>query len=31
MAEEKDKDFSNFDLMPAFGLEMSEGENQSSK
>ena len=27
-AEERDKNFSNFDIMPAFGLEMSEGEDQ---
>ena len=26
MAEERDKNFSNSDLMPAFGLELSEGE-----
>ena len=25
----RDENFSNFDLMSAFGLEMSEGENQN--
>lgn len=29
MAEESDENFPNFDLMSAFGLERSEGENQS--
>ena len=29
IAKEKDKNFSNFDLMPGFGLEMSEGKTQS--
>ena len=28
IAEERENNFSNFDLTSAFGLEMSEGENQ---
>ena len=29
MAEESDENFSNFDPVSAFGLERSEGENQT--